>query len=273
MFRIVFSDIDGTLLNGNRELSASTIQQVERITREHHAAFILVSARMPSGIKHLHDQLQADGPAICYNGALILNRLTGVFGSESVLFSTSIEHHYAAWLNAESTSAGLHCSIYSNDNWFTSARDYWTIREERNTKVHATICDVEDVIKQLQIEREPIHKIMVMGDADRIEPFRAKAEGKVGGKISLYRSKSTYLELTPASVSKASACAFLLEKLQVPREEAIAFGDNYNDIDMLRLVGLGIAMDNAPDEVKGAAKRIAPPNHCDGVARLLQEVF
>lgn len=55
--------------------------------------------------------------------------------------------------------------------------------------------------------------------------------------------------------------------------EAVAFGDNYNDVDMLEAVGLGVAVANAPDEVRRRAGRVAPDNDHDGVARVLAELF
>ena len=69
--------------------------------------------------------------------------------------------------------------------------------------------------------------------------------------LHLYRSKDTYLEIAPLQISKASALSQLLQaELNIDMKEVIAFGDNYNDIEMLKAVGCGVAVGNAKDEVK-----------------------
>ena len=73
----------------------------------------------------------------------------------------------------------------------------------------------------------------------------------------MYHSKSTYLEIAPKEISKASALQLLLDQLYgIDLSEVIAFGDNYNDIELFQAVGLGIAVGNARDEVKAVAKEI-----------------
>ena len=75
-------------------------------------------------------------------------------------------------------------------------------------------------------------------------------------------------------ISKLSALSFLLEKkYDISLREVIAFGDNYNDIEMLEGVGLGVAVDNAKEEVKNVADQITLSNLEDGVAHVLEHVF
>jgi Cof subfamily protein (haloacid dehalogenase superfamily) len=87
--------------------------------------------------------------------------------------------------------------------------------------------------------------------------------------LNIYPSKPTYLEIMPKMASKTSAIQVLQDKFGVHQSEIIAMGDNYNDIDMLAYAGLGIAMGNAPDEVRKQAKEITLTNDEDGVAAAL----
>ena len=91
----------------------------------------------------------------------------------------------------------------------------------------------------------------------------------------LYRSKETYIEISHKSISKKTAIEVLLRKIypQLSMENVIAFGDNYNDIEMLKAVGLGVAVSNANDEVLKVANKITDTNKNDGVAKLLKELF
>jgi hydroxymethylpyrimidine pyrophosphatase-like HAD family hydrolase len=93
-------------------------------------------------------------------------------------------------------------------------------------------------------------------------------------ELNAYRSKPTYLEISSKQISKLSALSFLLEQnFPVSLEEVIAFGDNYNDIEMIQGVGLGVAVGNAKEEVKAVANRLTLSNLEDGVAVVLEEVF
>jgi len=89
--------------------------------------------------------------------------------------------------------------------------------------------------------------------------------------ITVYKSKPTYLEIMAQNVLKSSAIAILIKARGVVKEEIVAIGDNYNDIDMLRFAGLGVAMGNAPDEVKSAADIVTLSNDEDGLKVVLEK--
>ena len=87
------------------------------------------------------------------------------------------------------------------------------------------------------------------------------------------RSGKRVLAIKARGVSKAEAIKKLTQILEIPIEDVIAFGDEVNDMEMLKLVGLGIAMENADDVVKEAADRIAGNNDQDGVGKELEKIF
>jgi hypothetical protein len=90
-----------------------------------------------------------------------------------------------------------------------------------------------------------------------------------------YRSKPTYIEISHSSVSKKTAIEVLLNSCytNISMENIVAFGDNYNDIEMLKAVGLGVAVANAIEEVLQIADKITDTNKNNGVAKTLQELF
>ena len=73
-------------------------------------------------------------------------------------------------------------------------------------------------------------------------------------------------------VSKANGIEVLLHHLNITPAQAIAFGDNYNDLDMLELAGVGVAMNNAPDDVKKTASAVTDDNNHDGIYKFLQKI-
>ena len=89
----------------------------------------------------------------------------------------------------------------------------------------------------------------------------------------IYKSQPTYLEVMNISASKSAAAAVLCERFGITARDVIAFGDNYNDVDMLKFAGMGVAMGNAPADVMQVADKISDTNDNDGLAAVLMQEF
>ena len=87
------------------------------------------------------------------------------------------------------------------------------------------------------------------------------------------KSKSTYLEVMSLEASKTKAIQFLMDKYGIQQNEIIAIGDNFNDKEMIEFAGVGVAMGNAPDEIKAIADYVTDTNNEDGVAKALNHFF
>ena len=265
-YKLVCTDIDGTLLNKDRELSEATIREVQRISP---IPFVLISSRMPKGMRHLQQQFNnIETPLIAYNGGFVLH-------GETILHSTFINNSVLAATIKKCTSTSIHLSLFHADEWYVPSMDYWAKREEHNTKVTPTIKSYSDVLADWQQEGKGAHKIMCMGDENEIDILYKALETEFSDEIMLYRSKNTYIEISHKSISKKTAIDLLLQQLypEVSMQNVIAFGDNYNDIEMLKAVGLGVAVANANDEVLKIANKVTDTNKNDGVAKVLQELF
>lgn len=273
-YRIVFSDVDGTLLNKEREISNTTVGKIRAIKQHHSATFVMVSARMPEGMIHLYQQIGLNSPIICYNGALILKSLVGGFNKKNTIRSDSIDNEIALNLFQKATEANLHFGLFTNNEWYVNCSDEWTLREENNTRVKALVNpNINKLIDELAIKEQPIHKLMIMGNSNTISEYINYSNLHYSNRVTNYRSKDNYIEVSPINSNKAIGCEFLLNHLGISNSNAIAFGDNYNDIEMIKFVDFGVAMENAPEVVKQAAKHIAPTNLNDGVAYTLNEIF
>ncbi|RXP53801.1 HAD family hydrolase [Lutibacter sp. HS1-25] len=263
-YQLICSDIDGTLLNKDRELSKQTIAQVQRVSP---IPFVLISSRMPKGMRHLQKEFKNEStPLIAYNGGLVLN-------NEKVLHSTFIKNEVLAQIIDQCENTNVHLSLFHADEWYVPAMDYWAKREENNTKVTPVIKSPVDVLTSWVAEEKGAHKIMCMGDAEEIDTLYKWLENNFSDEIMLYRSKDTYIEISHKNISKKTAIEVLLKQCytNISMEKVIAFGDNYNDIEMLKAVGLGIAVANANEEVLKVAKAITDSNKKDGVAKAIKE--
>jgi len=265
-YKLICTDIDGTLLNKDRELSENIIKQVQRIAP---IPFVLISSRMPKAMLHLQQEFGNEStPLIAYNGGFILNQ-------NQILHSTYIDNLILAEIINQCVNTNIHLSLYYADEWYVPSIDYWAKREENNTKVTPTVKSNSAVLSQWKNEGKGAHKIMCMGDESEIDILYNTLEKEFSDEIMLYRSKPTYIEISHKSISKKTAIEVLLKNCyqDLSMKDVMAFGDNYNDIEMLKAVGLGVAVANANDEVLKIADRITDTNKNDGVAKVLEELF
>ncbi|MEL6810553.1 MAG: HAD family hydrolase [Bacteroidota bacterium] len=261
------TDIDGTLLNKDRNLSALTISEMKRISDQ--IPIVLISSRMPKAMRHLQESLGIlDLPLIAYNGGLILDQ-------GRVLQTTEIPNVILKDTIEACRHTNIHLSLYNNDDWFVPEMDYWAKREAHNTKVEPVVQTLDDTFRLWEEDHKGAHKIMAMGEETEIDGLFASLESDYRDQLHLYRSKPTYIEIAHRSISKETAISVLLKERYTDFEfgDIIAFGDNYNDIEMLKAVGMGIAVANAKAEVLEIANDVSLSNVDDGVAVAIQKYF
>ena len=271
-YRAICSDIDGTLLNKERQLSQRTIRTIKNIGKD--VPVILASSRMPSAMRHLQQELDIlHHPLICFNGGYVL-----YFEDSSAealeLDSVHIPAPVCQTIHDFTASSGIHVSLYAQDNWYAPSFDYWAEREERITKVSPRVTELLPILQNWHQTGTGAHKVMCMGPAEEIDVLQQELVKNFKEQVHAYRSKDTYLEIAPRAISKATALELLLEKhFGIALDEVMAFGDNYNDIDMLQAVGMGIAVGNAREEVKAVAKEVTLNSTEDGVAVAIEKYW
>jgi Cof subfamily protein (haloacid dehalogenase superfamily) len=270
MYKIAFTDIDGTLLGPNRDLTPATISAVTQLKGK--IPFILVSSRMPRQMYHLQEDLEIlDLPLIAYNGGYISHNKKGLF---SVEIPTAIVEKIVQY-NQRDRQERVHLSLFHADQWYVEEMDYWALREQTNTKASPRIKSNKEVIELWKKEAVGAHKIMCMGEKEKIDQLWSYLEDEFSDQLHLYRSKDTYIEIANKKISKLTGIQEILNQCfpQIKLSEAVAFGDNYNDIEMLEGVGLGVAVANAREEVKAVADQITKNHKEDGVAISLKNIF
>jgi Cof subfamily protein (haloacid dehalogenase superfamily) len=167
-----------------------------------------------------------------------------------------------------------HLSLYHGDQWFVPQYDKWAAREENNTKVKPGLMANQEVISEWKKDNKGAHKIMAMGDEAHIDAIKDYLSQNFPEQLHLYRSKPTYLEIANKEISKLTAIKFLLKNhYDLTPEQTIAFGDNYNDVEMIKGVGMGVAVGNARKEVLEVANIVTQSGTEDGVANSLKELF
>jgi len=262
-YKILCSDIDGTLLTTKSEVSDFTISEITRIKKG--TKITLVSARMPSSMHYIQEKLAInEQPIICYNGALVLDK------DNQVISSTIIEITSLHELHRLSEPFEIDLGLYFQDEWYVPRNSVRVEREIHHTHVTPIIRATTDTLADWSNRNIGAHKIMMMCTKESADAILPILEEKMGEILHFYRSNDTLIEVSPKSVSKLSAIASLLSPEETLKD-VVAFGDNYNDMEMLMHVGCGVAVGNAREEVKAIADYVTLPHTENGVAYFIQQ--
>lgn len=261
-FKILCSDLDGTLLSTKSDVSEFTISEIARIQKA--IRIILVSARMPQSMTYLQERLGIHNqPIICYNGALVLD-------GETEVFSEVIDFEALKRVHQLSEGLKIKLGLYYNREWHAEETSERMAKEISNTRATPQFRKTSETLSNWKDRNISAHKIMLMctkSSADTILPILVD---EFSQQMQIYRSNDTLIELAPKTVSKLSAIQLLLRKNET-LNDVISFGDNYNDIDMLQHSGLGIAVANAREEVKVVANHVTLKNTEHGVAHFIKQ--
>ncbi|MEO9511180.1 MAG: Cof-type HAD-IIB family hydrolase [Flavobacteriaceae bacterium] len=261
-FKLLCSDLDGTLLATKNDVSDFTVSEINRIKNQ--LRIILVSARMPKSMTYLQKRMGImENPIICYNGALIIEN--NIELSSTVISSSSTKKLYAIC-----QSHNIKLGLYYMDEWCVSETSERVENEIFNTKANPSFEPTAQTLERWEKVNIGPHKIMLMGTKESMDNLATKLPVEFSETMNFYRSNDTLIEIAPKTVSKLSAINILL-KSKESLDDVIAFGDNYNDLEMLKSVGCGVAVANAREEVKKVANKVTLANKENGVAQFIKD--
>ena len=255
-YSAVFLDIDGTLLDSRHRIMPCTKSHLTYL-HERGVPIILCSARPPEGVNLVAGQAGLQGPKACYNGGLVFDenstilRDVGIDIQLAMDFKRFAAEHYP----------DLVVSAYLYNVWL--AEDPWHPVILQETEISGCT-PLKGSLNQVASAASHIHKLLCMGDAMRIRALQKEIPQHFPNLMAL-RSKPTYLEILPQESTKGSAVQVLLDYYGLSPKQAVAFGDSDVDVDMLQYCGLGVAMGNAPRQVKEAADYVTASNDEEGV--------
>ena len=260
--RVVAADLDGTLLplllDGNQGLSALTVKTVRALTGMG-ITTILVTGRMFSSAAAFARQLGLTGPVGAYAGALIRDVGTGRLLHHDPL-PLELSREVLEFVEPEKLSVNL----YIEDQLCVEKRTESVDRYEALSKMKARV-----VGRLLDHLEEPTTKMGISGPPDRLDDLQARLRQRFGARIIAVKTWPFFLEITNPTATKARALEIIGAHLGFGPADVLAFGDSYNDADMLAWAGTGVAMAGAPPEVAAVADDFCGTVEEDGVAHYL----
>lgn len=265
MKKLIAVDIDGTLINSDYKITERTKKALIQAQREGHK-LVISSGRPPSGIKGYAYELEMDkyeSYISAQNGTIVVDMKT----KERVI-EHFLEVDLVREILAYCESIGIDYMIFKGKQVFSTKMDTYKLAEvtEKNSDIEI-ILD-EDLTKNIDFSP---HNILLAQDETTISKPAKLLLDKYGDQTSQMYSETYYYEIMPKDVSKGYALLEIAEYLGIDKENIIAFGDQDNDMSMIKMAGVGVAMGNAIDSLKEAADYVTLTNNEDGIAAYLEK--
>lgn len=264
-YKLVVSDIDGTIKCFTQPISAFTKKVIDDI-RQKGFLFTLATGRHLPTARIFADELNVDLPLVLVNGCIVQT------------FTGEVLHHVV--LPAEITQRVVEIADDLNIRLLLFVDDQVYIKRKKgNNKSsfshHSEWCHeisdwAEDFHQLNAVNKCAFHE---RDSQEKIKLLEAVCEKEISEKAERYRVSAGVLEIVPRGISKAVGVEKLVAHLGLQMDQVIAFGDYDNDAELLAKAGLGIAVENATEKVKASADLVIGPCDEDGPAKFLHELI
>lgn len=265
--KILFLDLDGTLLNDQKDCTEKNRRAMERAIARGHRLVITSGRPLKSALLQA-ERLGLAGEGcyvIAYNGAVLYD-----CSHRKEIFRKALPLEAVYRIFDEANRRRVHIQTYRGENVIVEpGNDNETVRRYCSL-AGMSFQVVEDIRRALA---EPPVKALLIDFQDRnsIEAMKQWICAQMQGSVDCCFSSQSYLEVVPAGVNKGCAVTTLCQKLGIAVRNAVAVGDEANDISMLQAAGVGVAMQNAAPEVKAAADYITErDNNQDGIEEVIE---
>lgn len=246
MIKIAFFDIDGTLVDfDTHHISEKTLETLKRL-HEKGILLCLATGRSPLALPHFQD-IEFD-LFLTFNGSYC-------FDKNHALFSNSIPHTDILTVIRNATAINRPVCVATKDSLPANGTD-----QDLADYFHFSNLDVNVVSNFDEYLDEDIYQVMLGCYASE---YSSVMKDVKDAKIAAWWNRA--IDIIPANGGKGIAIESILKQLHLKKEEAIAFGDGMNDVEMLQAVGVGVAMGNACEQLKQVANEVCGSVGEDGV--------
>ncbi|MBE5730887.1 MAG: HAD family phosphatase [Clostridiales bacterium] len=264
-YKLIVSDLDGTALNSHRAVSPRTVKAIADY-RKAGGTFILSTGRMYESVIQVVDSFglgELNVPICAMDGGIIRESKTG-----KIIELNTLPYEKAAAFAAECERRGSYFQVYSVDKLYVAEENEINREYCAHTKVKMNV--VGCLSKYISDNKLQCVKVLVASktaDAE-LEYFKDRIEG-----VQFFLSDVEYLDGASVKAGKGNALRTVAKHYGISLDNTIAIGDSMNDVSMVSIAGLGVAMGNADERLKRVAKMIAPSCDEDGLAVIIEKAI
>ena len=263
-YPLIVSDCDGTILRSDNTIGGFTKNKINEYVQDG-GIFAVSTGRMIASILPVVRSWGLKGVVSAFQGALLMDIQT-----EKVLHQSTIPHEKALYICEEMEKLNLHIHTYEMWEMYSNRDNEWL-------KVYERISGEKAIIKPnmsaFMKERKMCpYKLLAMVDTADTSKVCQALEKVVPSDCFVTTSAPFLVEVGLKTATKQKAVTFLSNYYNVPIERTIAIGDQPNDIPMIEVAGLGVAVKNAHNDVKKVAYNLPYTNDEDAVGKLIEEI-
>jgi Cof subfamily protein (haloacid dehalogenase superfamily) len=261
MIKLVALDLDGTIVNDHLKISPRVLTLLNHLLTKTDVRVVIATGRMFSSALPFARQIGIQEPLVTYQGAMIRDLAVG----HALRHHAPIPLPLAQELMAHLVEDKYHINLYMDDRM-------WTHPDNQYAGVYTKAAGVEpqfheDLLGCMTIAPT---KLMII-DNHRIDQLLAFLGQHFSTRLSFCRSRSNFCEIIDISASKWNALKSLADEWGIQPDEILAIGDQGNDLSMIKHAGIGVAMGNAPDDVKQHANFVTSTIEQDGAAEAIEK--
>ncbi len=262
--KCIFLDLDGTLLNDDKQVCERNRIAIEKALKEGHKMIVTTGRPLESAIIGA-DKIGLAKPGCyiaSYNGGVLYDCTSG-----NKIFEASMEPEYTEYLFHCARKAGVHIQAYCDGK-------VWAEEDNEELRTYCKRAQLEYEIHK-DVPKELTHRtgkvLLISWEDNKLKNFQQEVEEWAFGKVQSVFSTRDYLEYSPLGISKGHAVETLASLLGFDIKDTIAIGDEQNDITMILKAGLGVCMANGLDSIKEISDYVTTANNNDGgVAEVLE---
>ena len=259
---LICTDLDGTLLRKDKSVSEENLRAIEYFKSEG-GIFTFITGRVPYTSFAICEVIHPNAPFGCINGGALYD-----YDDKKYIWTEQLPHSALELVEyVDKRVEGIGIQINTFDKIYFS-------RENSAMELFRQATGTPNTVRGYYDVDEPIAKV-IFGDVREEALLRVRDlldAHQRADEFSFIRSERKLYEILPKGISKGSVLPKLADYLSVDMKKTIAVGDYNNDISMLRTAGIGIAVENAREEVKDAADYITVDNEHDAIAQIIRDI-
>ena len=266
--KLVALDLDGTTLREDKTFSQRLIKVID-LLQEKGVTVAICSGRAPESVITFGKMLHLDsghGYCVCFNGGALIN----LADIKKDLFVSSINAQDLIDIEAQARAHG--CAIHA----YSTRRVLLTESDIRFTEMEiaASMQPFEKLLFPDEVKpQEQAYKLIAVGDSDKLDVMRQELPAEFFERFNIARTHPNFLEFMHKDCSKGNTLQQLCAKIGIGMENVVSFGDAENDIEMVKMAGVGVAVANAMPTLKAVTPYRAINYIDDGVAIYLEQLF
>lgn len=264
--KILFVDLDATLLRDDKTISEENLDAIRKMLKLGHYIVLATGRPIESG-RVVARELGLTQPGcymIAFNGAVLYD-----CSADRMLLRQSLPIDVVQELFERAHKAGIYAQTYNNTDILTTCHsrelDYYVQKSKLNYKISKSVLDI--------LEEEPQKVLLIaLEKKERLKKFQQENAIWEKGKCNSFFSCNEYLEYCPLNTSKGAGVTYLTKMLNMPSDSTIAVGDEQNDISMIQSAHIGIAMKNGIRELKAIADYVTEnDNNHSAIAEIIEK--